>query len=278
MDKGEFLMHGNVVFMLGAGLLLMVLQMGILWAVHLPLRSAAVVDVGWGAGLGLLAILYAFLGVAPTPRWLLLVLLVGSWAFRLSWHLYRDRVAGGQPEEGRYITLRNSWGSKASLYFLFFFEAQGILNVVLSLPFLLIALNVKSSLSPLELVGAGLWLFALNGEALADRQLKAFKANPANKGKVCNAGFWKYSRHPNYFCEWLIWCAYALVAAAAPWGWLGWISPAIILFLLLRVSGIPPTEKQALKSRGEAYRRYQAATSVFFPWFPKTNATIGNGR
>jgi steroid 5-alpha reductase family enzyme len=178
-------------------------------------------------------------------------------------------VAGGQPEEGRYISLRASWGDRAPLYFLFFFEAQGILNVVLSLPFLLIALNSKSTLSPLEFAGAGLWLFAVNGEALADRQLKAFKADRLRKERVCRRGLWKYSRHPNYFFEWLIWCAYALMALSAPWGWLGCLSPLIILFLLLKVSGIPPTEKQALKSRGEEYRRYQATTSAFVPWFPK---------
>jgi steroid 5-alpha reductase family enzyme len=115
-----------------------------------------------------------------------------------------------------------------------------------------------------------LWALAVAGESLADAQLRAFKSDPAHKGQVCRAGLWAYSRHPNYFCEWLIWCAYALLAISAPYGWLGLLSPAIILFLLVKVTGIPPTEKQSLRSRGPAYARYQNEVSAFFPWFPRS--------
>jgi steroid 5-alpha reductase family enzyme len=184
-------------------------------------------------------------------------------------------VADGRPEEGRYQALRAAWGPDPKTInrkFYFFFLSQGVLNVLLSLPFLLIAFNPSPALHPLEWAAAALWGFALLGEGLADSQLKAFKARAAaagRHGEVCKAGLWRYSRHPNYFCEWLIWCAYALLALTSPYGYLAWISPAIILYLLLKVTGIPPTEAQSLRSRGEAYRRYQEETSAFFPWFPK---------
>jgi steroid 5-alpha reductase family enzyme len=127
-------------------------------------------------------------------------------------------------------------------------------------------------LSHLEYAGAVLWVFAFLGEVLADAQLARFKANPVNRGKVCDLGLWRFSRHPNYFFEWLIWVSYALFALASPHGYLGLISPALILFFLLKVTGIPATEAQALRSKGEAYRRYQQTTSVFIPWIPKRSA------
>jgi len=151
------------------------------------------------------------------------------------------------------------------------------LNVFLSLPFLFISFNVSPHLKSTEWFGVALWLLALCGEAFADRQLKVFKADPSNKGLVCDRGLWRYSRHPNYFCEWLIWCSYALMAtSSAKLGFFAWICPVIILFLLLKVTGIPPTEAQALRSRGDAYRRYQARTRAFFPWFPK-NESVSRG-
>ena len=252
------------------GLGLMAAQMVLLWAWHLRLKNAAVVDVGWAAGLGLLAALDAGLGAAPPHRRILLAALAGSWAFRLAAHLWRDRVAGGTPEEGRYVYLRAHWGRNANLHFLWFFLAQGIGNVLLSVPFLLAAFNPAPEISAFEIAAAVLWVLAIAGEALADFQLRAFKADPAHKGQVCRAGLWAYSRHPNYFCEWLIWCAFALLAFPAAYGWLGLLSPAIILFLLVKVTGIPPTEKQSLRSRGSAYARYQNEVSAFFPWFPRS--------
>jgi steroid 5-alpha reductase family enzyme len=122
---------------------------------------------------------------------------------------------------------------------------------------------------PLEWAGAALWLIAISGEALSDAQLSWFKRSPANRGQVCDAGLWRYSRHPNYFFEWLIWVSYFLFASAAPWGWVSILSPACILFLLLRVTGIPATEEQSVRSKGDLYRRYQERTSAFVPLPPK---------
>jgi steroid 5-alpha reductase family enzyme len=110
------------------------------------------------------------------------------------------------------------------------------------------------------------------GEAVADQQLHNFKKNTANKGKTCQVGLWKYSRHPNYFFDWLVWIGFATFAVTSPWGFVGILSPALILCFLLGLTGIPATEAQALRSRGEEYRDYQRRTSAFVPWFPKKPA------
>jgi steroid 5-alpha reductase family enzyme len=126
-----------------------------------------------------------------------------------------------------------------------------------------------AALPGLQNLGLGIWVIAFLGELTSDAQLARFKKDPKNKGRVCDVGLWRYSRHPNYFFEWLIWMSFATVASSAQWGYVGFVSPALILYFLLRVTGIPATEEQALRSKGEAYRKYQRTTSVFVPWFPK---------
>lgn len=253
------------------GALVLALFFAALWAWQQRHRDAGIVDVGWAAGLGGLAVYYALAGEGAPERRLLVGLLGGAWGARLALHLLFDRVLG-KPEDGRYQALRAGWGRRAPLAFFIFFQAQAALDVLLSVPFLLAAQHRAPGLGPLEWAGAALWLVALAGEALADRQLAAWRADPAHRGRTCRAGLWRWSRHPNYFCEWLIWCAYALIALPAPHGWLALGAPALILFFLFRVTGIPATEAQALRSRGEDYRRYQRETSVFVPWFPRKGA------
>jgi len=242
--------------------------MAALWLVHLPMRNAAIVDFGWGFLLSTIAILYAFAGTACAPRRWLLAAMAAVWGYRLAFYLLFTRIIG-HAEEGRYVELRQSWKTNLALKFFLFFQAQALLDVLLSLPFLLAALDPRPALGWTEYAGAALWAVAFSGEATADAQLSRFKSNPANKGKTCRSGLWNYSRHPNYFFEWLIWVAYAIYALMAPWGWLALASPALMLFFLFRVTGIPATEAQALRSRGEEYRRYQQTTSAFVPWFPK---------
>jgi steroid 5-alpha reductase family enzyme len=240
----------------------------VLWLIHLPLRNASVVDPGWAGGLALLAVIYAAMcGGYPARAWLIAGMAV-VWGLRLSLYLLFTRVIG-HPEEGRYVQLRREWGGNLALKFLAFFEFQALLCVVLSGPFLLAALNARPELSWFEYAAAILWSIAMIGEVTADSQLNAFKKDAANRGKTCQAGLWHYSRHPNYFFEWLIWVAYAVFALGSPYGYAAFFSPALMLFFLYRVTGIPATEAQALRSRGEEYRRYQETTSEFIPWFPK---------
>ena len=237
------------------------------WLWHLYTKNAGWVDVAWAVGLGGLAVLYACLLPGDPSKRLLIGSLGGLWGLRLGSHL-AVRVARAPQEDGRYRQLRAEWGSNIELKFLGFFLSQGLLDLVLSLPFLLALLD-PSPLRPLHWVAAALLLGSIAGEALADAQLQRYRAQPGAQGQVFRAGLWSLSRHPNYFFEWLAWVAFALLALPSPWGWLGFVSPLLILYFLLRVTGIPATEAQALRSKREAYGRYQREVSPFIPWLPR---------
>ncbi|HLP24427.1 MAG TPA: DUF1295 domain-containing protein [Acidobacteriota bacterium] len=241
-------------------------------AVYLAARrldNYGIVDVAWAYAFAPLVWFYAAAAPGWWPRRVLVAGLVTLWAARLGTHLLR-RVASHHPiEDGRYIQLRRDWAGNFARKMFGFFQLQAASIALLAVPFLLPVLNTSPTFHGLEIFGVTLWVFALVGEAIADAQLASFKCDPANRGRVCNVGLWRYSRHPNYFFEWLVWVAFALIAIASPWGWLALIAPASILYLLLRVTEIPLTEEQSLRSKGDAYRRYQQTTSVFVPWFPK---------
>ncbi len=241
----------------------------LLWLVHLPLHNAAIVDAGWAGGLALLGVLYAVTGTGWAPRRAMIAVMALAWGLRLAFYLLFTRVIG-HPEEGRYVQLRREWRDHLALKFLLFFQFQAVLCLVLATPFLLSSSNTNPALSIFEYAAAFLWLVAMAGEITADAQLNAFKSNPVNRRRTCRAGLWKYSRHPNYFFEWLIWVAFALFAMVSPYGYLALVSPMLMLFFLFRVTGIPATEAQALRTKGEDYRRYQETTSAFVPWFPRS--------
>ena len=245
----------------------LVVVFAVLWGIQVRTKDASHVDVGWAAGLGFLGVVIALSASGLPARRALVGLMALVWSVRLALHLYFDRVKG-KPEDGRYAALRASWGPRADRNFFFFFQAQAVLDVVLASSFLAAARRA-GPLGLLDWIAVSAWAVSIAGEAAADRQLAAFRADPANKGKVCRAGLWNWSRHPNYFFEWMIWLSYAAMAHGAP---LAWISPALMLFFLLRVTGIPATEAQALKSRGDAYRRYQDEVSMFIPWPPRRTA------
>ncbi len=260
--------------LLFSGWLLAATVMAVLWAIQRRTRNATAVDVAWAANLGLLAALYAVAADGLPLRRALLALVAGAWSLRLASHLLVDRVLG-RAEDGRYERLRKEWGARADARFFVFYQFQALLDAVLSVPFLLVCRNAAPQLHPFEFAGAGLLAAALAGESLADAQLQRHRSEPANKGKTCRSGLWRYSRHPNYFFEWLNWCGFALMAWSAPFGWLGLLSPLLMLVFILKVTGIPPTEAQAVLSRGEDYRRYQRTTSAFLPWFPKSGGGSG---
>jgi steroid 5-alpha reductase family enzyme len=237
-----------------------------LWLIHLRTGNAAIVDAGWAGGLAVLGILYAALGGGYWVRSALIAAMAGIWGFRLAIYLLTTRIIG-HPEEGRYQELRRQWKTNIPFKFLLFFEFQALLRVVLGAPFLAASRNAEPAVSPLEWAAVVLWALALAGEAAADAQLNRFKQDPRHKGHTCQDGLWRYSRHPNYFFEWLIWVAFALFAVGSAGGYWGLLSPALILYFVLRVTGIPATEAQAIRTRGEEYRRYQQTTSAFVPWF-----------
>jgi steroid 5-alpha reductase family enzyme len=233
------------------------------WIWHLRLRNAGIIDVLWGLNLALAAIIYGTFGRGWAPRRWTIAAMVSLTGLRLSYHLGR-RVLG-HPEEGRYVTLRQAWGEPIELKFLAFFLFQAVLATLLSIPYLLASLNETVGFRPLEFCAMVLFVLGFIGESSADIQLQAFKADPANRGKTCRQGLWNYSRHPNYFFEWVLWLSYFVYACASPWGWTTLYAPALMLHFLLNVTGIKATEEQCLRSRGEDYARYQREVSRFVP-------------
>jgi steroid 5-alpha reductase family enzyme len=231
-----------------------------------------IVDVAWSYAFGVLAIAYALVLPGAWERRTLLAVMVVIWSLRLGTHLYRRVMSHHPVEDGRYQRLRIDWADGFEGRMARFFQMQALSVVVLGVPFFVASLNPAPGLHVFEWVGAGLWLLAIAGESLADHQLSAFKRDPSNRGRVCDRGLWRWSRHPNYFFEWLVWVAFFVFALASPWGGIAVISPAVILYLLLRVTGIPLTEEQSVRSKGEAYRRYQRTTSMFLPLPPRPDA------
>lgn len=254
----------NIAFILLCAIGIAIGLMLIAWITYRSTDNASWVDAYWAGTLAVLAGVYAWwLPGDATRRWV--VAAVGViWGTRLAIHI-TVRIARG-PEDPRYVTLRAEWKDNVPRRFLRFYLVQGIVDVVLSVPFLLMAFDTAPFGRPTEFMGLALWLVALGGESLADAQLARFKRDPANTGKVCRTGLWSISRHPNYFFEWLFWCAVAVMATGAPWGWMSWSAPALMLYFLLRVTGVPLTEQQAIASKGDAYRAYQREVSAFLPW------------
>ncbi|MCA9305343.1 MAG: DUF1295 domain-containing protein [Phycisphaerales bacterium] len=239
-----------------------------LWFVQRRTGDAGIVDVGWSYALAASAIFAGVTGEGNQGQRILIAALAGIWGLRLGTHILTDRVLSGT-EDGRYTDLRSHFGPEKIQRVLFvFYLVQAGFVIALCAPFLLAASNPNPLASP-QYAGLGLFIFAKIGEWTADRQLKRFKRRADATGRTCRIGLWRYSRHPNYFFEWLMWCAYALIAFNAPYGWIGVFAPLFMLLLITKVTGIPPTEKRALRSRGEDYRRYQRTTSPFIPWFPK---------
>lgn len=233
------------------------------------LDNYGIVDIAWSYAFAALAIFYASFGQGWPVRRALLAAMVCLWSCRLGTHLYL-RVAKHHPnEDPRYARLRADWAATFPAKMFSFFQLQAVSVVALGAGYPFATHNGAPRLHAFEFAAVGLWLVAMTGEVMADVQLAAFKGDPANRGQVCDRGLWRYSRHPNYFFEWLIWVAYALFALASPCGWVGLIGPIGILYLLLGVTGIPMAEEQSLRSRGDAYRRYQRVTSAFVPLPPR---------
>jgi steroid 5-alpha reductase family enzyme len=260
-------MIGSVWGLLLVGLALSAVVMALLWVLQVRIRDASHVDVAWAVLIACSAILYALLADGDPAHRVLAALLASIWGFRLGGYLLFNRVLGKE-EDGRYRALREKWGPRANRNLFWFFQFQAVFAVFFSIPFTFITLDPESGFGALAWVGIAVWAIGNGGTIVSDRQLAQWRANPANKGKTARAGLWSWSRHPNYFFEFVNWCGVALVATSAPNGWIAWVVPAGLLFLLFRLTGIPATEAQALRSR-EDYAEYQRTTSVFVPLPPR---------
>jgi len=262
--------------------LLVATVMALLWRVQRRTGNAGIVDVAWSFGTGLVGVAFCVFGSGLPARRLLLGALIGVWGFRLGLHLWQRMQR--EPEDGRYTEIRRNTGEGAGRWLFVFFQVQAVWALLFATPIFLAARNTLGDptapfggLGLADAIGAAIWLLAIGGETIADRQLAAFKLDPESKGRVCRRGLWSWSRHPNYFFEWLHWFGYVVIGWSGPTGWATLFGPAVMLFFLLKVTGIPPTERQALRSRGDEYRRYQQEVSAFFPRPPRAQAVVASG-
>jgi steroid 5-alpha reductase family enzyme len=241
------------------------------WAIQRRTGNSGWIDATWTFGVGAVSALLALFadgsGDAPLWRRVMVALLVAIWSLRLGGHIARRTVKAG--DDPRYRKLIEEWGSAAPRRLFQFLQAQALVGAILAVSVALAAHAPSAQLRVQDIAGAALFAIAVLGEGAADAQLAQFGADPANRGKICDVGLWRRSRHPNYFFEWLVWVAFAVIAAdatrAGAFGWLAIVAPALMYLTLRYASGVPPLEAHMLRSRGEAFRAYQARTPIFFP-------------
>lgn len=240
------------------------------WLISLLRRDVSIVDSMWSLMFLIATVTYAFLAESPGMRAVLVIVLVAVWSVRLAAHItWRN---WGEEEDYRYQKIRKNnspnFGFK-SLYIVFGLQAG--LAWIISIP-LLIAVNADSAIGYLDIAGAALWLVGFIFETVGDLQLARFKSDPKSQGRVLDTGLWRFTRHPNYFGEFCIWWGFYLIAFSAG-GWWSIVSPALMTFLLLRVSGVAMLEKDIGKRRPQ-YADYIERTNAFFPGPPKRGVSV----
>ncbi|OQW53544.1 MAG: hypothetical protein A4S14_16055 [Proteobacteria bacterium SG_bin9] len=249
------------------------------WVIQQRTGNSGWVDTIWTFSLGLVgagSALWPIVGAAPNARQWLVAVLVAIWSIRLGSHI-AIRSAGIH-DDPRYAEYSRQWGADAPRKMFIFLQNQALGTVPLVFSIFIAARYPLETLRVQDYLGVLILLIGIVGEAVSDAQLKRFRTDPANKGKVCDIGLWKLSRHPNYFFEWFGWLAYPVIAISLnyplqyPWGFAALLAPLFMYWILVYVTGIPPLEEQMQRSRGDAYRAYQARTSKFFPLPPKAEA------
>jgi steroid 5-alpha reductase family enzyme len=239
-----------------------------LWVLSLCVRDASIVDPFWGIGFALVAASGFVWGHASTaPRSLLVSAMVGLWGLRLAGYLLWRNLGHG--EDPRYAAMRRHWGARFWwVSFFTVFALQGAILWFVSLPVQVVQAAAGGPIGVLDGVGVAVWCVGLVFESVGDFQLARFKADPRNAGAVMDRGLWRYTRHPNYFGDFCIWWGVFLVALSAPRGLYTIASPALMSFLLLRVSGVPMLER-GMHTRRPGYADYVRRTSAFFPRPPR---------
>ncbi len=244
------------------------------WAFQRGMHNGGWTDVFWTFGTGAAGAACALWPLEPgppAPRQILVAALVLVWALRLGVHI-AFRVAHSH-EDARYSALRLQWGAAFQRNMALFLPAQAIVSIPLLASVIIAAHNPAPWIGGADLIGVLIMVIAVMGEGEADRQLDRFKAAPSSRGRVCDVGLWRWSRHPNYFFEWLGWLAYPVIAfdpsGGEAWRWLVLAGPAAMFVILNFGTGIPPLEAHMLRTRGDQFREYQRRTSAFFPLPPK---------
>jgi len=240
--------------------------MALAWQVQRKTGDTGWIDVCWAFGTGIVAALGSLAPLSSDSagaRRILIAVLIALWSVRLGSHIMmRTRKAGDYP---RYRELIRQWGTRADLRMFLQLQSQAAVGLILALSVALAAHNTRPSLGLSDFLGLALLVGALAGEAVSDWQLRRFRCNPANRGRICESGLWSLSRHPNYFFEWLCWLAYPLIAIDVSGYRLALAAPACMYWVLVHVSGIPPLEEHMLRSRGAQFRAFQARKRPFFP-------------
>lgn len=242
------------------------------WVVQQRTGNSGWVDTIWTFSLGLVgagSALWPVAGAAPNARQWLVAGLVGLWSLRLGAHIAVRTAA--ITDDPRYAAFAREWGVDSPRRMFIFLQNQGLGSIPLVFAIFVAARLPGDALRLQDYLGALILLVGIMGEAIADAQLKRFRENSANRGRVCAIGLWRWSRHPNYFFEWFGWLAYPVIALSADyaWGFATLLAPVFMYWILVHVTGIPPLEAQMLRSRGERYRDYQLRTSPFFPLPPQ---------
>lgn len=225
------------------------------------------IDSIWTLATGAAAVIAA---LYPAPeahpaRQALVAVLVAIWSLRLGAYMWRRAESG--PDDARYATLKQQWGANAPKQLFKFLQIQAVCSWPLAAAAFVAAHAPRAALDWRDAAGVALFCISLAGESVADAQMAAFRRDPRNKGRICDTGLWAWSRHPNYFFEWLVWCAYPLIAIQTdyPAGWIALGAPALMYWLLVHVSGVPPLEAELRRSRPEAFADYERRVNAFFP-------------
>lgn len=259
---------GELLVLLAAGAALPAC-MAAAWGLQRATGNSGWIDVTWTFSLGAAAAAAALSGGGG--RAILAAGFVALWSLRLGTHL-AIRTAG-TGDDPRYRDLVEQWGASAGRRLFWFAQSQAAASVVLAGAVLAAARNPAPFPAAGDFLAAAVFAVGLAGEAVADHQLRRFKAAPGNHGRICDRGLWRWSRHPNYFFEWVCWLAYPFMAIAPGGGYaMGYAAlaaPACMYWLLVFVSGIPPLETHLMRTRGGAFAVYRMRTSAFFPWPPK---------
>lgn len=236
------------------------------FVISLILKRSDVADIAWGLGIALVGLTASLLQTTPTERLTLLLLLVAVWGIRLSVRIFlKNRT---KKEDARYTLMAEKWGKWTLLIrYLQVFVLQGVLMLVIGYPFIHASAYDTGGIGFLSLIGLLVWIVGFIFEAVGDSQLDAFLKQPENKGKIMRFGLWKYSRHPNYFGEVTMWWGIFLILLEVPFGLFAIISPLMITFLILKVSGIPLLEK--MFDGNAEFEEYKKTTSAFFPTLPR---------
>lgn len=243
--------------------------MTLAWGLVRKSGKSGWIDAIWSFSVGIGAIIAVVLADATWQRRSAILILVLAWSLRLGLHITQRSVSHG--DDPRYAKLITEWGESASSRLFWFLQIQALAAFILVLSVYLAAMSRPGFPIFWDMIAVAIIAVALMGEALSDSQLARFRKTPEAKTEICETGLWAYSRHPNYFFEWLFWCAWPLMAiTASPWSWLSLLAPIQMYWLLVHVSGIPPLEQHMLKSRGEKFRAVQQRVNAFFPGPPKS--------